>query len=84
MTTFFLAFCLFLLVIAGMALGVIFQGKQLKGSCGGLNAVAGADHCLVCHKPINPDDPLRDRLACPRAKSHVHPKITGAGIEDKV
>lgn len=67
MTTFFLAFGLFLLVIVGMALGVIFQGKKLKGSCGGLNAVAGADHCLVCHKPIDPDSPLRDRLACGRA-----------------
>jgi hypothetical protein len=67
--TFFLAFCLLLLVMLGMALGVMFQGKTIKGSCGGLNAIADADQCLVCHKDIDPDSPLRERLAgCPRAK----------------
>ncbi|ETA50136.1 (Na+)-NQR maturation NqrM [Ponticoccus alexandrii] len=67
--TFFLAFCLLLLVMLGMALGVMFQGKTIKGSCGGLNAISDADQCLVCNKDIDPDSPLRERLAgCPRAK----------------
>lgn len=53
----------------GMAVGVIFSNKRIKGSCGGLNAIAGADHCIVCKKEIDPDSPLRDRLSdCPRAR----------------
>ncbi len=66
--TFVLAFALLLVVVVGMAVGVIFSGRTIKGSCGGLNAIADADHCLVCNKDIDPDSPLRERLACPRAR----------------
>ena len=69
METFLLAFGLLALVIAGMAIGVIMQGKTIKGSCGGLNAISDADHCLVCNKEIDPNSPLKERLSgCPRAK----------------
>lgn len=68
MTTFLLAFGLLLLVVLGMAIGVIFRGRTIKGSCGGLNAIGEADHCLVCNKEIDPNSPLRDRLQCPRAR----------------
>ena len=68
MATFFLAFGLLALVMLGMSLGVIFMGKTIKGSCGGLNAISVADKCLVCSKDIDPDSPLRDRLQCPRAR----------------
>ncbi|MCI5097223.1 MAG: (Na+)-NQR maturation NqrM [Rhodobacteraceae bacterium] len=68
METFFLAFGLLLLIMLGMALGVIFMGKRIKGSCGGLNAISDADHCVVCNKEIDPDSPLRERLQCPRAR----------------
>ena len=69
METFILAFILLLLVILGMSLGVLFMGKTIKGSCGGLNAISDADKCMVCAKDIDPDSPLRERLgACPRAK----------------
>ncbi len=68
MLTFVLAFVLLITVMVGMAIGVIFSGKTIKGSCGGLNAIADADHCMVCNKEIDPNSPLRDRLACPRAR----------------
>lgn len=68
MSTFFLAFGLLMTVVLGMALGVIFKGRTIKGSCGGLNAISDADQCLVCKKDIDPDSPLRERLACPRAR----------------
>ncbi|MFY0595290.1 MAG: (Na+)-NQR maturation NqrM [Cognatishimia sp.] len=68
MATFAFTFGLLLLVMTGMALGVMLMGKTIKGSCGGLNAIADADHCLVCKKEIDPDSPLRERLACPRAR----------------
>ena len=51
-----------------MSLGVILMNKRIKGSCGGLNAIADADQCLVCNKEIDPNSPLRERLACPRAR----------------
>ena len=69
MSTFFLAFILLALVMVGMALGVMLMGKTIKGSCGGLNAISGADKCAVCHKDIDPDSPLRDRLQCKRARN---------------
>ncbi|EFO33550.1 conserved hypothetical protein [Roseibium sp. TrichSKD4] len=68
MLTFVLAFGIILLIVVGMALGVIFAGKTIKGSCGGLNAIADADKCVVCSKDIDPNSPLRDRLQCPRAR----------------
>jgi len=68
MATFFLTFGLLMLIMLGMAAGVMFAGRTIKGSCGGLNAIADADQCLVCNKDIDPDSPLRERLACPRAR----------------
>ena len=71
METFVLAFVLLLLIVLGMSLGVILMGKNIKGSCGGLNAIAGTDKCLVCEKDIDPNSPLRDKLACKRARQMV-------------
>ncbi|MEL6584822.1 MAG: (Na+)-NQR maturation NqrM [Pseudomonadota bacterium] len=68
MATFLFAFGLLLTIMLGMALGVIFMGKRIKGSCGGLNAISDADHCVVCKKEIDPDSPLKERLQCPRAR----------------
>jgi hypothetical protein len=77
MLEFFLAFGLLMAVMVGMALGVILSGRTIKGSCGGLNAISDADHCLVCKKEIDPDSPLRDRLACPRARK----MLKSAGLD---
>ncbi|EBA15380.1 hypothetical protein RSK20926_00470 [Roseobacter sp. SK209-2-6] len=68
MSTFLLAFGLLALVMLGMSLGVLLMGKTIKGSCGGLNAISGADKCVVCSKDIDPDSPLRDKLQCKRAR----------------
>lgn len=68
MATFFLTFTILLLIMLGMALGVMLMGKRIKGSCGGLNAIGDADQCLVCNKEIDPNSPLRERLECPRAR----------------
>ncbi|MEM9429676.1 MAG: (Na+)-NQR maturation NqrM [Pseudomonadota bacterium] len=71
MATFVLTFALLLVIMAGMALGVILMGRTIKGSCGGLNAISGADHCVVCKREIDPETPLRDRLNCPRARQMI-------------
>ena len=68
MSTFILAFILLALVMVGMSLGVMLMGKTIKGSCGGLNAISGADKCVVCQKDVDPDSPLRDQLQCKRAR----------------
>ncbi|MEE2642905.1 MAG: FAD:protein FMN transferase [Planctomycetota bacterium] len=46
------------LAISGMAVGVIMSNRQLKGSCGGLSAMAGenqetASPCSLCTKPAS-------------------------------
>lgn len=71
MSTFILAFVLLALVMVGMSLGVMLMGKTIKGSCGGLNAISGADKCVVCQKDVDPDSPLRDKLQCKRARKIV-------------
>ena len=71
MTTFLLAFALLALVMVGMSLGVMLMGKTIKGSCGGLNAISGADKCVVCQKDVDPNSPLRDKLQCKRARQMV-------------
>ncbi len=68
MSTFILAFILLALVMVGMSLGVMLMGKTIKGSCGGLNAISGADKCVVCKKDVDPNSPLHDQLQCKRAK----------------
>ena len=77
MATFTLTFSIFLLVMLGMAVGVIFMDKRIKGSCGGLNAIGEGNECLVCNKEIDPDSPLRERLQCPRA----HKMLERAGLD---
>jgi hypothetical protein len=71
MATFLLTFGLLSLIMLGMSLGVIFMGKTIKGSCGGLNAISGADKCLVCKKDVDPNSPLREKLQCKRARQMV-------------
>lgn len=78
MATFVFTFALLMLIMLGMAAGVLLMGRSIKGSCGGLNAIGDADQCLVCNKDINPDSPLRDRLQCPRARK----MLERAGLPD--
>ncbi|MEM1050322.1 MAG: (Na+)-NQR maturation NqrM [Pseudomonadota bacterium] len=77
MATFLFAFGFLLLIVLGMALGVILNGRTIKGSCGGLNAISGADRCAVCNKEIDPESPLRERLACPNLQEGGRGKAVG-------
>ena len=51
-----------------MSLGVMLMNKNIKGSCGGLNAISGSDKCSVCNKDIDPNSPLISQLDCKRSQ----------------
>jgi len=48
MTMFMVAFGVMLLIIAAMAVGVIFGRKPISGSCGGMAAIGMDSACDVC------------------------------------
>ena len=64
MEIFIITFVVFLIIILIMSLGVMLMNKNIKGSCGGLNAISGSDKCSVCNKDIDPKSPLIDQLDC--------------------
>jgi hypothetical protein len=47
MTTLIATFVILLLVVAGMAVGVMMGRKPISGTCGGLNNAAGTN-CELC------------------------------------
>jgi hypothetical protein len=48
MMTYIIAALVFMLVVAGMAVGVIFSNKPIKGSCGGMGALGLDTACDIC------------------------------------
>lgn len=48
MATMLLAFIVMLLIVTGMAVGVILSNKPIKGSCGGLSALGMKENCMIC------------------------------------
>ena len=68
MDLFIFAFLFFLIITLLMSLGVMLMKKNIKGSCGGLNAISGSDKCSVCNKDIDPNSPLIEQLDCKKIK----------------
>ncbi len=48
MATFVVTFLLMVFLVAIMAIGVIFQNKPIKGSCGGLATLGMGMDCDIC------------------------------------
>ena len=46
----------------------LIMNKNIKGSCGGLNAISGSNKCSVCNKDIDPNSPLVTQLNCKKAQ----------------
>lgn len=52
MQIFLITFLVFSLAILAMAIGVVLGRRSIKGSCGGLNSVAGLEGaCTACAEP---------------------------------
>ncbi len=53
LTTYLLAFGIFLAAVAGLGLGLVLTGRRIEGSCGGLNNIPGieSDCGGVCRRP---------------------------------
>ena len=64
MELFLITFVCLTIIVTIMSLGVMLMGKNIKGSCGGLNAISSSDKCLVCNKDIDPNNPLINKLNC--------------------
>ena len=67
MEIFIITFVFLAVIIVLMSLGVMLMGKNIKGSCGGLNAISGSDKCSICNKDIDPSNPLINQLNCKRS-----------------
>ncbi|GGO64152.1 MULTISPECIES: (Na+)-NQR maturation NqrM [Bowmanella] len=52
MSTFFLAFGFFLVVVVAMSVGYLLQRKTISGSCGGLGAL-GIEKACDCPEPCD-------------------------------
>ena len=48
METMILSFVILLLIVGGMAIGVLMGGKPIAGSCGGMTALGMDVACNVC------------------------------------
>ena len=61
----FLAFVVLLLIMAGMAIGVIMGRKPLKGSCGGVGAALGEKDytCDLCGDDPNKCDEINQEAS---------------------
>lgn len=71
MEVFVLSFVIIALAVFGLAVGTLFRGSVLKGSCGGLGATLGArDSCEFCETPC--DEAESDRHV-PGNVSALHP-----------
>ncbi len=67
MKIFLITFGVFLMVIAAMAVGYIFQRKTVSGSCGGLGAV-GIDKVCDCPEPCDARKKREAKAAARKAK----------------
>jgi len=73
MTTLLFALGIFALAFAGMAVGVIFSNRCIKGSCGGLSNLEGVEGCSQCGGCSVGD----------KKKEHDHAAASACSVEEE-
>ena len=63
MNTFLITLAVFLVALAGMAVGVIISNRRIKGSCGGLNNFKDSVGNPICDACTNPSPTCRGERA---------------------
>ncbi len=61
MEVFIITFALMLIIVAIMAIGYVFQKKEIKGSCGGISDL-GLEKVCDCDEPCDKRKELIKRL----------------------
>ena len=72
MQLFFFTFFVLLLAFFGMAVGVIFANKELKGSCGGISNIPGMKSDCSCSSP------------CEKRKAQIKKEQEGESIKPTI
>lgn len=67
MTIFILTFVVLIVVVCGMAVGVILANKPIKGSCGGMSALGIDTACDICGGDMKKCEEENERVADSKA-----------------
>ena len=63
MATLLITFVFFVVLFAGMAVGVIMRRKPITGTCGGLNKFGGRGDCEICGGDQSKCDDYNNKLS---------------------
>lgn len=66
MGIFIVTFAVFALAVIGLGIGWLVTGKELQGSCGGLNKLNGMEECQICGR--TPENCENQELSSSAAK----------------
>lgn len=67
MGTFLLVLFIVVLLVAGMSVGVIFSGKPISGTCGGIGALGISSSCDICGGNTQKCDEENQRMSSEEA-----------------
>ena len=67
-----IAVAVFGIALAGMAVGVIFSNRRIKGSCGGLAGFKDKDGNSICEACTNPSPECRGEALKAGAEEETH------------
>ena len=74
MEIFIITFILMLIIIVLMAIGYIFQKKDIKGSCGGISEL-GLEKVCDCEEPCDKRKELIKRLEKQKKEDEINIKM---------
>lgn len=87
MAVFLATFAFMLLVLVGMAIGVLAGRSPIKGSCGGISALGLGTECEICGGDPNKCDsnekPAARKAAAPPGRPEFYDAMSEGRSEDR-